>query len=129
MMFGHKNSHLNFGFQPCSYYPVNGPCILAMHFKNELPHTVNPHLPLWHVHSSSACEQVADFFKHFLKIHYKLINAVPCCGKCILPKYESQLMCTYYYYYYVLSAISPCTTGLKALYNQSNCTGTAPTHK
>ena len=37
----------------------------------------------------------------------------------------------YYYYYYVfiLSAISPYTTGLKALFNQSDCTGTAPTHK
>ena len=37
----------------------------------------------------------------------------------------------YYYYYYVfiLSAISPYTTGLKALFNQSHCTGTAPTHK
>ena len=35
----------------------------------------------------------------------------------------------YYYYYYVfiLSAISPYTTGLKALFNQSDCTGTAPT--
>ena len=38
---------------------------------------------------------------------------------------------SYYYYYYVfiLSAISPYTTGLKALFNQSDCTGTAPTHK
>ena len=37
----------------------------------------------------------------------------------------------YYYYYYVfiLSAISPYTTGLKALFNQSDCTGTAPTLK
>ena len=37
----------------------------------------------------------------------------------------------YYYYYYVfiLSAICPYTTGLKALFNQSDCTGTAPTHK
>ena len=37
----------------------------------------------------------------------------------------------YYYYYYVfiLSAISPYTTGLKALFNQSDSTGTAPTHK
>ena len=37
----------------------------------------------------------------------------------------------YYYYYYVfiLSAISPYTTGLKALFNQSDCTGTAPTDK
>ena len=37
----------------------------------------------------------------------------------------------YYYYYYVfiLSTISPYTTGLKALFNQSDCTGTAPTHK
>ena len=37
----------------------------------------------------------------------------------------------YYYYYYVfiLSAISPYTTGLKALFNQSGCTGTDPTHK
>ena len=38
---------------------------------------------------------------------------------------------SYYYYYYVFifSAISPYTTGLKALFNQSDCTGTAPTHK
>ena len=38
----------------------------------------------------------------------------------------------YYYYYYcvfILSAISPYTTGLKALFNQSDCTGTAPTDK
>ena len=37
--------------------------------------------------------------------------------------------CIYYYYYYVfiLSAISPYSTGLKALFNQSDCTGTAPT--
>ena len=34
-----------------------------------------------------------------------------------------------YYYVFILSAISPCPTGLKALFNQSNCTGTAPTHK
>ena len=37
----------------------------------------------------------------------------------------------YYYYYYVfiLSAISPYTTGLEALFNPSDCTGTVPTHK
>ena len=34
-----------------------------------------------------------------------------------------------YYYVFILSAISPYTTGFKALFNQSNCTGTAPTHK
>ena len=41
------------------------------------------------------------------------------------------MMETYYYYYYVfiLSTISPYTTGLKALFYQSDCTGTAPTHK
>ena len=32
-------------------------------------------------------------------------------------------------YVFILSAISPYTTGLKALFNQSDCTGTAPTHK
>ena len=32
----------------------------------------------------------------------------------------------YYYYVFILSAISPYTTGLKALFNQSDCTGTAP---
>ena len=43
----------------------------------------------------------------------------------------SQAIHYYYCYYYVfiLSAISPYTTGLKALFNQSDCTGTAPTHK
>ena len=35
----------------------------------------------------------------------------------------------YYYYVFILSAISPYTTGLKALFNQSDCTGTALTHK
>ena len=37
----------------------------------------------------------------------------------------------YYYYYcvFILSAISQYTTGLKALFNQSDCTGTAPTDK
>ena len=37
----------------------------------------------------------------------------------------------YYYYYYVfiLSAISPYTTVLKELFNQSDCTDTAPNHK
>ena len=35
----------------------------------------------------------------------------------------------YYYYVFILSAVSPYTTGLKALFNQSDCTGTAPTHK
>ena len=39
------------------------------------------------------------------------------------------IMCIYYYYVFILSAISPYTTGLKALFNQSDCTGTAPTHK
>ena len=34
-----------------------------------------------------------------------------------------------FYYVFILSAISPYTTGLKALFNQSGCTGTAPTHK
>ena len=32
-------------------------------------------------------------------------------------------------YVFLLSAISPYTLGLKALFNQSDCTGTAPTHK
>ena len=31
--------------------------------------------------------------------------------------------------YFILSAISPYTTGLKALFKQSDCTGTAPTYK
>ena len=31
--------------------------------------------------------------------------------------------------YFILSAISPYITGLKALFNQSDCTGTAPIHK
>ena len=35
----------------------------------------------------------------------------------------------YYYYVFILSAISPYTTGLKALLNPSDCTSTAPTHK
>ena len=35
----------------------------------------------------------------------------------------------YYDYVFILSAISPYTTGLKALFNQSDCTGTAPTDK
>ena len=34
-----------------------------------------------------------------------------------------------YYYVFILRAISPYTTGLKVLFNQSDCTGTAPTHK
>ena len=34
-----------------------------------------------------------------------------------------------YCYVFILSAISPYTTGLKALFNQSDCTGTAPTLK
>ena len=33
------------------------------------------------------------------------------------------------YCVFVLSAISPFTTRLKVLFNQSDCTGTAPTHK
>ena len=33
------------------------------------------------------------------------------------------------YCVFILRAISPYTTGLKALFNQSDCTGTAPTHK
>ena len=33
------------------------------------------------------------------------------------------------YCLFILSAIYPYTTGLKALFNQSDCTGTAPTHK
>ena len=32
----------------------------------------------------------------------------------------------YYYYVFILSAISSYTTELKALFNQSDCTGTAP---
>ena len=43
---------------------------------------------------------------------------------------------TYYYYYvfisimyFILSTISPYITGLEALFNQSDCTGTAPTQK
>ena len=35
----------------------------------------------------------------------------------------------YYYYVFILSAISPYTTGLKALFNQCDYTGTVPTHK
>ena len=30
---------------------------------------------------------------------------------------------------FLISAISPYTTGLKVLFNQSDCTGTTPTHK
>ena len=41
----------------------------------------------------------------------------------------SQRIQAYYYYVFRLSAISPYTTGLKALFNQSDCTGTAQTHK
>ena len=41
----------------------------------------------------------------------------------------SELLLCYYYYVFILSAISPYTTGLKALFNQSDYTGTAPTHK
>ena len=37
------------------------------------------------------------------------------------------IKCYCYCYVFILSAISPYTTGLKALYNQSNCTGTVPT--
>ena len=33
------------------------------------------------------------------------------------------------YCVFILSAISPYTTGLKALFNPSDCTDTAPTHK
>ena len=46
--------------------------------------------------------------------------------------HHNQIICSlwhYYYYVFILSAISPYTTGLKALFNQSDCTGTAPTHK
>ena len=35
----------------------------------------------------------------------------------------------YYWYVFILSSISPYTTGLKGLFHQSDCTGTAPTHK
>ena len=45
-------------------------------------------------------------------------------------QFASVLRCARSSYYYVilfiLSAISPYTTGLKALFNQSDCTGTAP---
>ena len=48
----------------------------------------------------------------------------------IFDSHDTQMMTDYYYYYvFILSAISPYTTGLKALFNQSDCTGTAPTHK
>ena len=46
----------------------------------------------------------------------------------IFPKVQT-LTGYYYYYVFILGAISPYTTGLKALFNQSDCTGTAPTHK
>ena len=50
---------------------------------------------------------------------------------CRLFSVSSQLTvyCIVLYCVFILSAISPYTTGLKALFNQSNCTGTAPTHK
>ena len=38
---------------------------------------------------------------------------------------SSAILCMYVCIYFILSTISPCTTGLKALFNQSNCTGTA----
>ena len=47
-------------------------------------------------------------------------------------QFASVLRCarsSYYYYVFILSAISPYTTGLKALFNQSNCTCTALTDK
>ena len=50
-----------------------------------------------------------------------------CLKNAILKAYE--LWYHYYYYVFILSAISPYTTGVKAQNNQSNCIGTAPTHK
>ena len=44
-------------------------------------------------------------------------------------RFSTLLLLFYYYYVFILSAISPYTTGLKALFNQSDCTGTALTHK
>ena len=38
-------------------------------------------------------------------------------------------ICIVLYCVFILSAISPYTSRLKALFNQSDCTGTAPTHK
>ena len=51
--------------------------------------------------------------------------------KCIvsIQQVVSLYINSYYYYVFILSAISPYTTGLKALFNQFDCTGTAPTHK
>ena len=45
--------------------------------------------------------------------------------------YTTSLVEGYYYYYYefILGAIFLYTTGLQELFNQSNCTGTAPTDK
>ena len=39
--------------------------------------------------------------------------------------------CVFFVLYcvFILSAISPYITGLKVLFNQSDCTDTAPTHK
>ena len=33
------------------------------------------------------------------------------------------------YFFFILSTISPYTTGLRALFNHSNCTSTVPTDK
>ena len=42
---------------------------------------------------------------------------------------ESHLLVFFLYCVFILSAISLYTTGLKALFNQSDCIDTAPTHK
>ena len=44
-------------------------------------------------------------------------------------KFCNYLFCIVLYFVFIISAISPYTTGLKELFNQSDCTGTAPTHK
>ena len=49
--------------------------------------------------------------------------------KCYIGFLSTPLTEYYYYYVFILSAISPYTTGLKALLNESDCTGIAPTHK
>ena len=42
----------------------------------------------------------------------------------VLIKMDDFLYCVF-----ILSTIFPYTTGVKALFNPSDCTGTAPTHK
>ena len=68
--------------------------------------------------------------RHFFAVVLLVIFCVWVCGGvCVCVKIFEETFLEFCVFIFILRAISSYTTGLKALFNPYNCTGTVPTHK